>query len=273
MRALGGGVLMDLTRRLEDVYMFTLQVGQSRSPCALTGSRQNAFIRASRDSPWERAVCQQRGRLPTVRPTLLHERRRKRAIPTLAEPPPPGLRLWTDTGGSVLSKKGRTITNMPSWSFNISRSRRGGERSVCARASSCSTPLHCGCRAQASWRFFYSTLGVNWAFYSKFILKAGNSSVFISILMNTSENVYCMTVHVHWANCMRACVNRKQICLLRSLLLLFFFIFSFKLVWGTQLYDLELKSNKRYEAFLNCRFNCSGCTCNLNVSRNSVLAG
>lgn len=26
-------------------------------------------------------------RLPTVRPTLPHERRRKRAIPTLAEPP------------------------------------------------------------------------------------------------------------------------------------------------------------------------------------------
>lgn len=47
MRVLGEGALMDPNRRLEDVYMFMLQVSRSRSLCALTGSRQNAFIRAS----------------------------------------------------------------------------------------------------------------------------------------------------------------------------------------------------------------------------------
>lgn len=47
MRVLGEGALMDPSRRLGDVYMFMLQVSRSRSLCALTGSRQNAFIRAS----------------------------------------------------------------------------------------------------------------------------------------------------------------------------------------------------------------------------------
>ena len=54
------GTLMDPTGGHEDVYMFMLRVSQSRSLCALTGSRQNAFIRASWDSPWEHAVCQHR---------------------------------------------------------------------------------------------------------------------------------------------------------------------------------------------------------------------
>lgn len=45
---------------LTDVYMFILQVSRSRSLCALTGSRQNAFIGASRGSPWESTVCQHR---------------------------------------------------------------------------------------------------------------------------------------------------------------------------------------------------------------------
>lgn len=60
MSVLGEGALMDPNRRLEDVYMFVLQVSWSRSLCALTGPRQNAFIRASRGSPWEHAVCQHR---------------------------------------------------------------------------------------------------------------------------------------------------------------------------------------------------------------------
>lgn len=57
-RVLGEGALMDSNRRLEDVYMFMLQVSRSHSP--LTGSGQNAFIRAPRGSPWEHAVCQRR---------------------------------------------------------------------------------------------------------------------------------------------------------------------------------------------------------------------
>lgn len=51
---------MDPNRRLGDVYMFVLQVGWSHSLCTLTGPRQNAFIRASWNSPWERTVCQHR---------------------------------------------------------------------------------------------------------------------------------------------------------------------------------------------------------------------
>lgn len=47
MRVLGEDALMDPNRRLEDVYMFMLEVSHSSSLCALTGSRQNAFIRAS----------------------------------------------------------------------------------------------------------------------------------------------------------------------------------------------------------------------------------
>jgi len=58
MRVLGEGALMDPSRRLGDVYMFMLQVSRSRSLWALTGSRQNAFIRASWGSPWEHTVCQ-----------------------------------------------------------------------------------------------------------------------------------------------------------------------------------------------------------------------
>lgn len=54
----GEDALMDPNRRLEDVYMFVLQVSWSRSLCALTGPRQNAFIRASWGRPWEHAVCQ-----------------------------------------------------------------------------------------------------------------------------------------------------------------------------------------------------------------------
>lgn len=61
MRVLGGeGALMDPNRRLGDVYIFVLQVSWSHSLCTLTGPRQNAFIRASWNSPWERTVCQHR---------------------------------------------------------------------------------------------------------------------------------------------------------------------------------------------------------------------
>lgn len=59
-------------------------------------------------------------------------------------------RMWTNTGGSALSKKGETITNMLSLRL-ASHGLIAG--TICVYASSYSTPLH----------------------YPKFILKVGNS--------------------------------------------------------------------------------------------------
>lgn len=64
-------------------------------------------------------------RLPTVRPTLLHERRRKRAIPTLAEPPPLGSDLDRHWRLSTVQKR----KNYHKYAFseiNISWSHHGG---------------------------------------------------------------------------------------------------------------------------------------------------
>lgn len=85
-----GGALMDPNRRLEDVYMFVLQVSWSRSLCALTWPRQNAFIGASWGRPWEHAVCQHTQTPHCWAHSPPRKRHRKRAIPTLAEPPPLG---------------------------------------------------------------------------------------------------------------------------------------------------------------------------------------
>lgn len=76
----------------------------AEAAACVTGPRQDAFIRASRGGPWEHTVCQHR--LPTAGPTPPHPRCRKRAIPTIAGPPP----LSSDLDRH--SKKGKTITNM-----------------------------------------------------------------------------------------------------------------------------------------------------------------
>lgn len=80
-------------------------------------------------------------RLPTVRPTLLHERRRKRAIPTLAEPPPLGLDLDRHWKLSTVQKR-KKYHKYAFLEINISWSHHGERRlSVFMRHL---TPLHWG---------------------------------------------------------------------------------------------------------------------------------
>lgn len=170
MRVLGEGVLMDPNRRLEDVYMFMLQVSRSRSLCALTGSRQNAFIRASWGSPWEHTVCQQRdsplsGPLSSTKGAGREQFPHSQSLPHWAW-------IWTDTGGSELSKKGKSITNMLSLRLTSHGLIMWKEDYQCL----CVILLHCTEGAgQAFMCVFYSTSGVNWALYPKFILKPGNT--------------------------------------------------------------------------------------------------
>lgn len=112
----GGGEavgLMDPNRRLEVVYMFMFGVSHSRSLCALTRSRQRAFIRASWGSPWEHTVCQH-WETPHCqdRSALPKAQEESNSHTSGASPNGPGSG-WT-AGGSALSKKGETITKMPS---------------------------------------------------------------------------------------------------------------------------------------------------------------
>lgn len=105
-------------------------------------------------------------RLPTVKNTLLHDRCRKRAIPTLAEPPT--LDTALDTGGSTLSKKGETITNMHSLRLTSHRLLIR-ERGLCVFVYHLH-PIHCTGR-----ELLHITSGVKWALILKFILEAGNT--------------------------------------------------------------------------------------------------
>lgn len=112
-------------------------------------------------------------RLPTVRPTLLRERRRKRAIPTLAEPPPLGSDLDRHWRLSTVQKR-KNYHKYAFFEINISWSHHGG-RGLSAFMHHL-TPLHCIWGAEQTFMcVLYSTSGVNWALYPKFILKAGNT--------------------------------------------------------------------------------------------------
>lgn len=79
-------------------------------------------------------------RLPTVRPALLHKRRRKRAIPTLVEPPPLGSDLDRHWRLSTVQKR-KNYHKYAFFEINISWSHHG-ERglSVCTHHPS---PLRC----------------------------------------------------------------------------------------------------------------------------------
>lgn len=84
-----GALWWTLKGGLSDVYMFILQV--SRSPCALTGSRLNAFIRASQGGPWENTLRQHRETPHCQARSSPRKGAGREQIPTLAEPPTLGL--------------------------------------------------------------------------------------------------------------------------------------------------------------------------------------
>lgn len=65
-------------------------------------------------------------RLPTAGPTLLHQRRRKRAIPTLAEPPPLGSDLDRHRRLSAVQKR-KKYHKYAFFEINISRPHHGGK--------------------------------------------------------------------------------------------------------------------------------------------------
>lgn len=91
-------------------------------------------------------------RLPTVRPTLLHERRRKRAIPTLAEPPPLGPDLDRHWRLSTVQKR-ENYHKYAFFEINISWSHHG-ERGLSVFMHH-SAPFHCtGRLSKLSYVFF-----------------------------------------------------------------------------------------------------------------------
>lgn len=111
MRVLGEGALIEPNRRLEDVYMFMLQVSRSRSLCALTRSRQSAFYQSFMRQPLgTQCLPAQRGS-PLSGPLFSTKGAGREQFPHY-QSLPHWARIWMDTGGSALSKKGRTITNM-----------------------------------------------------------------------------------------------------------------------------------------------------------------
>lgn len=169
----GEGALMETNRRLEDVYMFVLQVSWSRSLCTLTGPRQNAFIRASWGGPWERTVCQHRERLPTAGPTLLHERRRKRAIPTLAEPPPLGSDLDRHWRLSTVQKR-KNYHKHAFFQMNISWSHHGKRGlSLFIHRRLHSAALTGGCASFHVCNLLHTSSTI----YHKFILKVRKTAI------------------------------------------------------------------------------------------------
>lgn len=106
-------------------------------------------------------------RLPTVRPSLLHEGRRKRAIPTQAEPPTLGSALDRHWRLSAVQKR-RNYHKYAFFEINISQSHhqeRG--HTMCVYASSYSTSLHWG------WGLLLITSGVNWALILSLFWKWG----------------------------------------------------------------------------------------------------
>lgn len=110
-------------------------------------------------------------RLPTVRPALLHERRRKRAIPTLAEPPPLGSDLDRHWKLSTVQKR-RNYHKYASFEINISWSHHGERRlSVFMHHL---TPLHCAEGTEQTFMcVLFSPSGVNWALILSLFWKRG----------------------------------------------------------------------------------------------------
>lgn len=106
-------------------------------------------------------------RLPTAGPTLLHERRRKRAIPTLAEPPPLGSDLDRHWRPSTVQKR----KNYHKYAFceiNISRSHYEERRLSVCTLRFCSPPSLHRETEETILSVFYSTSGVSWADWGRF---------------------------------------------------------------------------------------------------------
>lgn len=107
-------------------------------------------------------------RLPTAGPSLLHERRRKRAIPTLAEPPPLGSDLDRHWRLSIVQKR-KNYHKYDLLEISGSHHEEDNYQSLCTTFS----PFLC--TRQLSKPSCMSTSAGNWALYPKFILNAENT--------------------------------------------------------------------------------------------------